>query len=116
MVPAQPLPGSTGNCFSVDSISASLKAPVDVGIYCYADDGMLTAARVAFGTLTLAGAAGPAPPTLDLPGPVTGGAAAGPAEPAAAAGDRAVGRDSAVTRLMRSHDPGVGLAASERIT
>lgn len=70
---AQPLKGSSGSCFSIDTISASLSAPVDVGIYCYADDGLLTAVRVKFGTLTIAGAPGPAPPTIDLPGPVTGG-------------------------------------------
>ena len=70
---AQPLAGSSGSCFSVDTISASLSAPVDVGIYCYADDGLLTAARVTFGTLTIAGAPAPPPPTIDLPGPVTGG-------------------------------------------
>ncbi|GAA3344475.1 hypothetical protein GCM10020358_47890 [Amorphoplanes nipponensis] len=70
---AQPLEGSSGSCYAVDTISASLSAPVDVGIYCYADDGLLTAARVKFGTLTLAGAPAAAPPTIDLPGPVTGG-------------------------------------------
>jgi hypothetical protein len=70
---AQPLPGSSGSCFSIDTISASLSAPVDVGIYCYADNGLLTAARVKFGTLTIAGAPAAAPPTIDLPGPVTGG-------------------------------------------
>ena len=71
VVPAAPLPGSQGSCFSIDSISASLKAPVDVGIYCYADNGLLTAVRVAFGTLTLASVAA-APPRMDLPGPVVG--------------------------------------------
>ena len=71
VAPAAPLPGSQGSCFSIDSISASLKAPVDVGIYCYADNGMLTAVRVAFGTLTLASVAA-APPRIDLPGPVVG--------------------------------------------
>ena len=70
---AQPLPNASGSCFSIDTISASLSAPVDVGIYCYADDGLLTAARVKFGTLTIAGAPAAAPPTIDLPGPVTGG-------------------------------------------
>jgi hypothetical protein len=70
---AEPLPGSSGSCFSIDTISASLSAPVDVGIYCYADDGLLTAARVKFGTLTIAGAPAAAPATVDLPGPVTGG-------------------------------------------
>jgi hypothetical protein len=72
VVPAQPLPGSKGNCYSIDSISASLKAPVDVGIYCYTDAGLLSAVRVAFGTLTLVNAVAP-PPKLELPGPITGG-------------------------------------------
>ncbi len=72
VMPAAPLPGSQGSCFSIDSISASLKAPVDVGIYCYADNGLLTAVRVAFGTLTLASVAA-APDRIDLPGPVVGG-------------------------------------------
>ncbi|WP_433298936.1 hypothetical protein ACQP2F_44855 [Actinoplanes sp. CA-030573] len=67
----EPLAGAQGTCFSVDSVSASLKAPVDVGIYCYADDGVLTAARVDFGTLKLVSqVAGPA--TVALPGPESG--------------------------------------------
>jgi hypothetical protein len=70
---AQPLPGSTGECFSIDSISASMDAPVDVGIYCYADDGLLTAARVNFGELTIATAPAAAPASVDLPGPVVAG-------------------------------------------
>ena len=67
-----PLPKSTGSCFSVDSISASLNAPVDVGIYCYADDGLLTAAKVDFGTLTLASAPVTPPARVELPGPIGG--------------------------------------------
>jgi hypothetical protein len=67
---AAPLAGSSGTCFSIDSISASLKAPIDVGIYCYADDGLLTGARVDFGTLTIASAPVPPPATIDLPGPI----------------------------------------------
>jgi hypothetical protein len=73
VTPAQPLKGSSGRCFSVDTISASLSAPVDVGIYCYADNGLLTAARVKFGTLRIAGAPAAAPASIGLPGPVTGG-------------------------------------------
>jgi len=64
----QPLAGARGTCFSIDSISASLKAPVDVGIYCYTDDGLLTAARVAYGVLTLVSEVA-GPPTVPLPGP-----------------------------------------------
>jgi hypothetical protein len=68
--PAQPLPGSQGSCYSVDSISASMNAPVDVGIYCYADNGLLTAAKVDFGTITIASAPVAPPAKVDLPGPV----------------------------------------------
>jgi hypothetical protein len=57
----------------VDSISASLGAPVDVGIYCYADDGLLTAAKVKFGVLTLASTPVAPPTKVDLPGPVNAG-------------------------------------------
>ncbi|GIF01812.1 hypothetical protein [Paractinoplanes rishiriensis] len=68
----EPLRGAQGSCYSIDSISASLKAPVDIGIYCYANDGVLTAARVGFGVLTIVSqAAGPA--TVQLPGPDVGG-------------------------------------------
>jgi len=78
---AQPLPGSTGTCFSIDSINASLPAPVDVGIYCYGADGLLTAARVGFGVLTIAGPPVTPPAKVDLPGPITSGPALGTAEP-----------------------------------
>ena len=70
---SRPLPGTRGTCFSVDSTSASLAAPLDVGIYCYDQDGTLTGARLAFGTLVLAGTPSPAPPTVTLPGPVVDG-------------------------------------------
>ena len=67
---ASPLPGARGACYSVESNSAALAPPVDPGIYCYAADGTLTAARVGFGTLTLAGSVAPAPPSVTMPGPV----------------------------------------------
>jgi len=63
----QPLAGAKGSCFSVDTIAAALSAPVDVGIYCYQPDGLLTAARVDFGTLTLV-STGAGPATVTLPG------------------------------------------------
>jgi hypothetical protein len=69
-----PLDGARGTCFSIDSIAASIKAPVDIGIYCYAQDGVLTAARVDFGELKLVSqVAGPA--TVPLPGPLGPGPA-----------------------------------------
>jgi hypothetical protein len=88
VTPAAPLAGagtSGGTCFAVDSISASLNPPVDVGIYCYADNGLLTAAKVDFGTLTLASTPVAPPGTVDLPGPVNPGNALGTASPPAPA-------------------------------
>ncbi len=83
------LPGARGACFSVEANSAALAAPVDPGIYCYEVDGTLTGLRAGFGTLILATAVSPAPPTATLPGPVTAGAplstAAPPAPPSASA-------------------------------
>jgi hypothetical protein len=70
---SRPLPGARGACFSVDSTSASLSAPLDVGIYCYDPDGTLTAARLGFGTLLLVGTPAAPPPSITLPGPVTPG-------------------------------------------
>jgi hypothetical protein len=79
--PAAALPGSTGQCFSVEPNSAALASPVDAGIYCYADDGTLTAATLGMGSFVLAGPPGPAPATITLPGPVTPGPAVGTASP-----------------------------------
>jgi hypothetical protein len=83
---AAALPGSRGECFSVEPSSASLATPVDPGIYCYDTDGTLTAAALAMGTLTLAGSPAPAPPAAVLPAPVVSRdplPIAGPATPAA---------------------------------
>jgi hypothetical protein len=66
---ARQLPGVRGACFSVESNSASLAAPLDVGIYCYATDGTLTGARLGFGTLVLTGTPAAAPPAVTLAGP-----------------------------------------------
>ncbi|MGX6603915.1 hypothetical protein ACWKSP_17475 [Micromonosporaceae bacterium Da 78-11] len=78
----QPLSGARGDCFSVDSSSASLKAPVDVGIYCYGDDGLLTAARVEFGVVKLLNVVN-GPATVPLPGPEVSGEPMGLASPPA---------------------------------
>ncbi|HKT04868.1 MAG TPA: hypothetical protein VJT31_35590, partial [Rugosimonospora sp.] len=64
------LPGAQGQCFSIEPSSASLAAPVDAGVYCYATDGTLTAANLGLGTLLLSGTPAPAPPTATLPAPV----------------------------------------------
>jgi hypothetical protein len=76
----QPLTGAQGTCFSIDSISASLAAPVDVGIYCYGDDGLLTGARVDFGVLKLVNQV-PGPATVALPGPEVAGEPMGTESP-----------------------------------
>jgi hypothetical protein len=64
------VPGASGACFSVESTSAALAPPVDPGTYCYDPSGVLTAASVAFGSLTLNGPVTPAPPSVALPAPV----------------------------------------------
>lgn len=70
---ATPPEGGTGECYSVELTAASLAAPVDPGVYCYAPDGTLTTARSGFGTLLLASAPGAAPPSVSLPAPVVPG-------------------------------------------
>jgi hypothetical protein len=63
------LAGVRGTCFAVESNSASLAAPLDVGIYCFDPDGTLTGARLGLGTLVLTGRPNPPPPAVTLPGP-----------------------------------------------
>jgi hypothetical protein len=78
----QPLNGAKGTCYSVDTIAAALSAPIDVGIYCYDNTGLLTAVRVGFGTLTLV-STGPGPATVALPGPEVQGQPMGMSSPPA---------------------------------
>jgi len=73
VVTAAPLPGTRGQCFSVEANTAALGSPVDPGIYCFDEHGTLTGAALAMGTLTLASAPAAAPPTVTLPGPVVAG-------------------------------------------
>lgn len=82
---AAALPGSRGECFSIEPSSASLATPVDPGIYCYDTDGTLTAAALPMGTLTLAGSPAPAPPTAVLPAPIVSRDPLPIADPAASA-------------------------------
>ena len=70
-----------GTCYAVESTYASLDAPLDTGIYCYDPAGVLTAAKLSFGTLKLAQPPVQGPPTIALPGPVTKGPALGMATP-----------------------------------
>jgi hypothetical protein len=100
----QPLTGAQGSCFSVDSISASLRAPVDIGIYCYAADGVLTAARVDFGVLKLVNQVA-GPPTVQLPGAEVPGPAMGTASPPVSSVDPPLGP---VTTPSGSAGPAAG--------
>jgi hypothetical protein len=72
-------PGAAGQCFSVEPNAAGLAAPMDAGIYCFDADGTLTAASIAAGSLTLAGAPTAPFPSVTLPGPVVPGAPLGTA-------------------------------------
>jgi hypothetical protein len=81
---APALPGSGGTCFSIESNAAALAPPVDPGIYCYDADGVLTGARVSFGTLILVGAVAAAPPSVTMPGPVVARPLLAITQPAAA--------------------------------
>jgi hypothetical protein len=85
--PARPAEGVRGSCYAVESSSASLAAPLDLGVYCFDETGTLTGATLGFGTLALDGEPGPAPATVSLPGPVVSGdplptAAPSPSAPA----------------------------------
>jgi hypothetical protein len=64
------LPDAQGRCYSVESNSAALAPPLDPGVYCYSAEGLLTAAKVGFGSLSLAGPVAPAPPSVTMPAPV----------------------------------------------
>ncbi|MEV0001403.1 hypothetical protein AB0H28_03820 [Micromonospora sp. NPDC050980] len=66
-------PGVTGRCYAVDSTAASMNAPLDVGVYCFGEDGTPVAVRATFGSLTLTGKPGPAPATVELAGAVIEG-------------------------------------------
>ncbi|WP_433792531.1 hypothetical protein [Actinoplanes sp. CA-252034] len=78
----QPLAGVKGKCYAVDSVTAATDQPVDVGIYCYSADGLLTGARVDFGLLKLVRQVA-GPKSLQLPGPEVAGEPMGLAAPPA---------------------------------
>lgn len=73
--------GAAGDCYSVESNSVVLSAPISTGTYCFAADGLLTAARVNFGAVTLVGEPMPAAPTATLPADVSEGAPLGTKAP-----------------------------------
>ncbi|MEV0644546.1 hypothetical protein AB0I28_04735 [Phytomonospora sp. NPDC050363] len=73
--------GASGECFSVESNSVVLSAPIATGTYCFAPDGVPTAVKVWFGTVTLVGEPLPAAPTATLPADVSEGAPLGTKAP-----------------------------------
>lgn len=81
IAPAPALPGSSGDCFSVEPTSAAMQPVIDSSVLCYTGDGTLTMARAPFGTLALNGAPTPAPGTVTLAGPVTNAAPLSTAAP-----------------------------------
>ncbi len=85
--------GTTGTCFSVEGVAASLDPPVDAGRYCFDDAGMLTALRNGTGTATLSQSGPPTPLTLPAPlGPALPATAAPPPSPAPPSSSPAVAR------------------------
>lgn len=67
---APPIEGVSGSCFAVESSTVSLVVPLDTGIYCYDEEGVLTGARLSFGTLILVSGDTTGPDSIQLPGPV----------------------------------------------
>ncbi|NUS72969.1 MAG: hypothetical protein HOQ05_06125 [Corynebacteriales bacterium] len=63
------LEGVVGECYSVESVTASVEASVDAGTYCFRDDAMISGLRLDSGTLLLVSSA-PGPESIPLPGPV----------------------------------------------
>jgi hypothetical protein len=80
---AAALPGVPGTCFAVDTSAVSVKAPLDAGIFCYAENGTLTGARTSVGTLSLMGTPTAGPEAVTLPGAIRTGQPLPNASPAA---------------------------------
>lgn len=70
VAPAEPLAGTSAPCFAVEPGVTAVQPPIDAGVFCYNDRGILVAARIPLGQLTLTGEPAPAPDTITLPGPV----------------------------------------------
>lgn len=66
VAPAGTPGGVQGSCWSVEPVAASLDPAVDPGLYCFDETGLLTAVRLAAGTLTLVSAGAP-PAAVELP-------------------------------------------------
>lgn len=67
----RPLPDAAGTCFAVEATTVSLAPPIESSVFCYTEDGTLTAVRASFGMLTISQEPAAAPATIELPAPVT---------------------------------------------
>jgi hypothetical protein len=74
VAPSTPLAGTSAPCFAVEPGVTAIQPPIDPGVFCYNDNGILTAAKLPFGQLMLTGDVIAAPATISLPGPVVDGA------------------------------------------
>lgn len=81
VAPAQPLAGTSAPCFAVEPGVTAVQPPIDAGVFCYNDRGILVATKIPMGQLTLTGDPAPAPETITLPGPVVTAAPLGTASP-----------------------------------
>ncbi len=81
VAPADPLAGTSAPCFAVEPGVTAVQPPIDAGVFCYNDRGILVAARIPMGQLTLTGDPAPAPGTISLPGPVVDGTPLGTSAP-----------------------------------
>ncbi|MET7419306.1 hypothetical protein [Dactylosporangium sp. NPDC005555] len=81
VAPAEPLAGTSAPCFAVEPGVTAVQPPIDAGVFCYNDRGMLVAAKIPLGQLTLTGDPAPAPETITLPGPVVTTAPLGTTSP-----------------------------------
>jgi hypothetical protein len=61
---------SPGDCYSVEATTVTLAPAIESSVFCYTDEGTLTAVRADFGLLTISGQPTAGPGTIELPGPV----------------------------------------------
>jgi hypothetical protein len=78
---AAPLAGTSAPCFAVEPGVTAIQPPMDSGVFCYNDNGILTAAKLPFGQLMLTGDVLTAQSTISLPAPVVDGAPLGTSAP-----------------------------------
>ena len=87
------IPNVAGTCFAVEPTTVTLAPPIPSSVFCFTDDGTMTATRAAFGTLVISGPPTDPPATASLPGQIVPRAplqtGAPPATPSSPAGSTA---------------------------